>query len=66
MANVPAQVLEQQANMQAPGQGMQQQGKPANLANGRKTPGKGQQQGKGKAKTPSAAASLYPNLPTQE
>ncbi len=65
MANIPAEELQKQANMQAPGQGINAQAKPDNLAQGRKQPGvKG---GKGKdGKKVNAASSLYPNLPTQE
>ncbi|MGH7195008.1 MAG: hypothetical protein ACREJM_15960 [Candidatus Saccharimonadales bacterium] len=56
-ANIPAEVLQQQANAQAPGTTLGPQAKPNNLTNGRKQPGV-------KQKTP--AQKVYPKLATQD
>ena len=56
MADVPAGILKQQADAQAPGQKVGAQAQPENLAKGRKQP-------KSTGKTP--AQSVYPNLATQ-
>jgi hypothetical protein len=61
MAAIPAAILQQQAQAQAPGQMMAPQAKPT-VAPDRK---QGKQGKKGKAAPVNAAASLYPNLPAQ-
>ena len=66
MANIPAGILQQQATAQAPGQGLEQQAQPKNQKVGTKSPGKGQQKGKGKPQAANPAKALYPNNPTQE
>jgi hypothetical protein len=54
--SIPPEVLQQQANAEAPGQTLDAQAKPKNLTNGRKQPGV-------KQKTP--AKRVYPKLASQ-
>jgi hypothetical protein len=56
-SNIPAEVLQQQANTTAPGVQPTQQAQPKNLASGREQPGQ-----KGKK---TAAAKVYPKLASQ-
>lgn len=54
---IPAEVMQQQANAEAPNNKLGVQDKPKNLTNGRKQPGV-------KSKTP--AQKMYPKLATQD
>lgn len=57
-ANIPAEILQKQAQTTAPGVQATQQVQPKNLANGRQQPGQ-----KGKK---TAAQAVYPKLATQD
>nr|WP_198983055.1 hypothetical protein [Herbaspirillum sp. ASV7] len=59
---VPQEVIAAQAKLQAPGQGIDSQATPTNLAVGRKTP-KGGKKGP-QQEAPTVAQRLYPTLPT--
>jgi hypothetical protein len=56
-AQIPPEILQQQANAEAPNNQLAPQAKPKNLANGRKQPGV-------KQKTP--AQKMYPKLASQD
>jgi hypothetical protein len=64
MPTLTPEMVQNIAGAQAPGQGIDAQAQPANLANTRKTPK--QPKAPAKPKKPSPAQQLYPNMKTQE